>query len=88
MGAHRSPLWSSWGRGVSFMELITESCKKHYACVRGNNKRSSDPHGHPTQASDLTSPQVQNSKQTDVICPLKQTAPLGPYASWITPVDK
>ena len=39
-GAHRSPLWSSLGRGVSFTELIRESCNVFYSCMCSNNPRA------------------------------------------------
>ena len=83
MGAHWSPLWSSLGRGVVFMGLIRESCKVYYACMRGNNKRSSDIH-HKPQTRQV--PKCSSSKQTDVTGLLKQTTPFRPYASWVTPV--
>ena len=85
-GPHRSPLWSSLGRGVSFMELIRESCSVY--------KRSLDPYGHPPQASDdLTSPQVQKQQADRRHCSTKSNRTfrtlcfLG-YASSIHPVDK
>ena len=71
-GAHWFPLWSAWGRGVSFMELIRESSNVYYACMCSNNKRSSDPHGHPPQASDLTSPQVQNQQANQPVVHLNK----------------
>ena len=45
--------------GLAFIELILGVVYMYHACVRGNNKRSSDLNRHPPQASDLTSPQVR-----------------------------
>ena len=71
---------------LAFMEQFGGMYMYH-ACVRGNNKRSSDLIRHPPQAKDLdtSSSAVAASRPTLGVYHIK-TAPFGPCASWIAPV--
>ena len=72
---------------LAFMELILGVVYMYHACVRGNNKRSSNLTRHPPQASapDKSPSAVAASRPTSRVYHT-QMAPFGPCASWVAPV--